>query len=85
VGYIFVAFDLCVVIYDCGIEVTREWRLEATMAGKTLSLSFLTLFASLTGEGEQRDEVSRAHPGEFIGEVLKATVKKVAIVDASWH
>lgn len=61
------------------------WRLEATMAETTLSLLFWTLFESLIGEGEQREEVSRAYSGGFIGKASKATVKKVVIVQASWH
>ena len=63
--------------------MNRERKLQATIAEQDLSLLFGKLCASPVDE--QREEVSRAHPGEFIGKVLKATMKKVAIVEASWH
>ena len=31
------------------------------------------------------EEVSRAHPSDCTEKALKATMKQVAIVEASWH
>ncbi len=75
VEYTFVAFDPCVLATECGgVEVNKEWKLQATVAEKALSLLSLTLCASPIGG--QKEEASRAHPGDFIGEASRATKKK---------